>query len=76
MLGISLKWNYTIFVICVWLILLSMFSGFVHVVACQNSFLLKTEYSFIVDIDHVLFTHSSVHAHSVVSTSGLFCIPL
>lgn len=36
-LGISSKWNYKYVVFCVWLLSFSMFSMFIHVIACIST---------------------------------------
>lgn len=43
---------------------LTMFSGFNDVVACiSTSFIFMTELYFTVQINHILFIHSSVEGH-------------
>lgn len=62
---------------CVWIISLSMFSGFIHIVAwIRTSFFFMTEYYSIVWLYRVLFIHSYVYRHLVVSTFWLLRIVL
>ena len=61
----SCEWNHTIFVLCVWLISLSIMSSrFINVVAgVRISFLFKLNSIPFLCIYCVLFIHSSVNGH-------------